>query len=82
MFSISRIKSPTFAQLLYTIGEGKNWTEALSTTYHLTPFKLNLLTIWYFIGNYVLALLIIILFAWLSKKGHLYKLIQHFKTTK
>jgi hypothetical protein len=71
-----------FAQLLYTIGEGKNWTEALSTTYHLTPFKLNLLTIWYFIGNYVLALLIIILFAWLSKKGHLYKLIQHFKTTK
>ena len=28
-----------FAQLLYTIGEGKNWTEALSTTCHLTPLN-------------------------------------------
>ena len=71
-----------FAQLLCTIGEGKNWTEALSTTYHLTPFSLNLLTIWYFIGNYVLAFTLIILFAWLSKNGHLNRLIQHFKTTK
>ena len=71
-----------FAQLLCTIGAGKNWDEALSTTYHITPFKLSFLTIWYFIGNYVLALALIILFAWLSKNGHLNKLIQHFKTTK
>ena len=71
-----------FAQLLCTIGEGKNWAEALNTTYHLTPFKLNLLTIWYFIGNYILAFTLIIIFAWLSKNGHLNKLIQHFKTTK
>lgn len=72
--------SQLFAELLCTIGEGKNWAEALKATYHLTPLKLNILTIWYFIGNYVLALTLIILFAWLSKTGYLMQLIQHFKT--
>ncbi len=71
-----------FAKLLCEIGAGKNWAEALNTTYQLTPFKLNFLTVWHFVGNYVLAIILIVLFAWLSKNGHLTKLIQHFKTTK
>ncbi|MDD2433287.1 MAG: hypothetical protein PHX01_06315 [Clostridia bacterium] len=71
-----------FAKLLCEIGAGKNWAEALNTTYQLTPLKLNFLTIWHFVGNYVLAIILIVLFAWLSKNGHLTKLIQYFKTTK
>ncbi|MDD2433427.1 MAG: hypothetical protein PHX01_07060, partial [Clostridia bacterium] len=71
-----------FAKLLCEIGAGKNWAEALNASYQLTPFKLNFLTVWHFVGNYVLAIILIVLFAWLSKNGHLTKLIQHFKTTK
>jgi len=71
-----------FAELLCTIGDGKNWTEALNLTYHLTPLKLNLLTVWFFIGNYVLAFMLIIIFTWLSKNGHLTKFFQHIKTAK
>lgn len=65
-----------FAALLCEIGNGHDYTTALANTFHLTPLKANFLTIWYLIGNYILAILIIITFAWLGKNGHLTKLFK------
>jgi hypothetical protein len=71
-----------FAKLLCQIGEGKNWTEALMSSYRLTPVKLHFLTVWHIIGSYVMAFVLIILFAWLGKNGYITRIISFFKTTK
>jgi len=71
-----------FSNLLCQIGEGKSWSDALMSCYQLTPLQLHLLTIWQLIGNYVIALVIIICFAWLGKNGYITKLLQFFTTEK
>jgi len=65
-----------FFNLLSQIGQGKSWNEALMISYHLTPFKLFLLTIWHIIGNTVCAFVIIIIFALLAKHGLITRLIK------
>ena len=71
-----------FSNLLCQIGEEKSWSDALMFSYQLTPLQLHLLTIWQIIGNYVLALIIIICFAWLGKNGYITKLLRYFTTEK
>lgn len=71
-----------FSKLLCQIGEGKNWAEALMSSYQLTPLTLYFFTIWHIIGSYVIAFILIIVFAWLGKNGYITRVISFIKTTK
>lgn len=70
-----------FAQLLCKIGEGQNWRQALMHSYGLSPLQLYLFTGWHTVGSYVLALIIIIGFAWLGKHGYITKFVRKVKNT-
>lgn len=68
-----------FYALLAAIGTGKNWTSALRDIYGMSPWQVTFGAYWYTYGNYAIALLIIIVFAWLGKYGFLAGLLKHFK---
>lgn len=70
---------PGFYSLLTAIGEGKNWSEALHDIYAMSVWQVKLGAYWYSYGNYVVALLIIICFAWLGKNGFLSGLLKRIK---
>lgn len=68
--------SELFYRLLEQVGEGREWEQALKDTYHLSAAELTARSYWYAYGNNVLAVIIILLFAWLGKTGLLVKLIR------
>lgn len=68
-----------FADLLGTIGQGVSWKQALLDVYLMPFWIIQLKTIWFIYGNMVLAVLIIISFAWLGKSGYLIRIINFFR---
>jgi hypothetical protein len=65
-----------FAALLNKIGQGSNWTQALAEVFGLSMTALYIRTFWFAYGYSILALLIIIVFAWLGKMGYLIKILH------
>lgn len=68
-----------FAQLLGTVGQGTSWNQALMDTYNLPFWRVQINTVWFVYGNSVLAVSIILSFAWLGKKGYLLRFISFFR---
>lgn len=69
-----------FAILLSSVGQGADWTHALLDVYGLSPVETRIRATWYAYGSQVLAVVIILIFAWLGKTGYLVRCIQYFKT--
>jgi len=68
-----------FAQMLDSIGQGKGWQQALSETYQMSFWQAQLGAVWFAYGNMVIAVFIILAFAWLGKTGHITRLILYFR---
>ncbi|MCR4441456.1 MAG: hypothetical protein QHH10_04840 [Peptococcaceae bacterium] len=65
-----------FAALLAAVGQGKEWTQALAETYHMSAAEIRLKSLWFAYGYNLLAVLIILFLAWLGKTGYLVRFIR------
>lgn len=65
-----------FYELLEFIGAGNTWEQGINEVYQMSAFEINVKAYWYTYGNNVLAVVIILLFAWLGKNGYISKLIK------
>lgn len=64
-----------FAALLAAIGQGKGWQQSLSEVFQMNIWEAQIRAVWFAYGNMVLAVFIILSFAWLGKTGQITRLI-------
>lgn len=65
-----------FNTLLYNVGLGMKWEEAIKDLYGLNTIQLWLLSCWHACRSMIIAIILIIAFAWLGKNGHLVRFIR------
>ena len=66
-----------FNAVLETVGQGREWDEAILELYRMSPGEIMLFSLWHSFGNNVLAVIIIIFLAWLGKSGYLVRLLNY-----
>lgn len=65
-----------FYEVLEYIGQGNTWEQGINTIYKMSVFEINLRAYWYSYGNNLIAVVIILLFAWLGKNGYIARVIK------
>lgn len=68
-----------FADLLGTIGQGRGWPQALTEVYQMNYWEAQARAVWFAYGNMVIAVFLIIGFAWLGKAGQITRMINYFR---
>jgi len=68
-----------FAAVLGAVGEGKGWDESVREIYRMEHNEILLKSLWHSYGNNVLAVIIIIVFAWLGKTGYLVRFLNYLR---
>lgn len=66
-----------FYEVLEYVGQGNTWDQGINTIYGMSAFEIKLRAYWYAFGNNVIAVVIILLFAWLGKNGYIAKIIKN-----
>lgn len=73
---LKHVDQTHFYELLEFIGSGNTWEQGIKDIYQMSASEINVKAYWYTYGNNVLAVVIILLFAWLGKNGYISKLIK------
>lgn len=71
-----------FADLLATIGQGKGLQQSLAEVFQITYWEAQVWAVWFAYGNMLIAVLLIIGFAWLGKTGKITRWITYFHEKK
>lgn len=71
-----------FGSLLSHIGQNADFDQGLTEIYGMSRGEVHFRALWHAYGSMVIAVLLIILFAWLGKNGHFTRIISYFMERK